>query len=69
MVAVKLINGIDRSTIASRFALREIRVMRKLTEMPNNIFTTKILDLILPPGFNCDEPQDKGATENVDMTS
>ena len=28
--------------------LREIKLLRKLTEMKDNIFTTKVIDIILP---------------------
>ena len=34
----------------TRKVLREITILRKLTEMDENIFTTKIIDIIIPNG-------------------
>jgi hypothetical protein len=33
--------------------LREIMILRKLSEMEDNIFTTKLYDVILPDGVVC----------------
>jgi CDC-like kinase len=48
LVAIKLIKNIFRCTYAARLLLREIFILRKLTEMEENIFTVKLLDIILP---------------------
>ena len=51
-VAIKLIKDIAKSTYGARKILREIVLLRKLSECPNNIFTVKLLDIILPPSFD-----------------
>lgn len=33
---------------SARKTLREIKILRKLSQVPNNLFTTKLLELILP---------------------
>ena len=47
-VAIKLIKDINKSIYGLRKVLREIVLLRKLSEMEQNIFTTKIVELILP---------------------
>ena len=47
-VAIKMIKEIDKSTYALRKLLREIIILRKLSEIENNIFTIKLLDVIIP---------------------
>jgi hypothetical protein len=32
----------------SRKTLREIKILRKLSRIPNNLFTTHLIDIILP---------------------
>ena len=32
----------------ARKTLREIKILRKLSRIPNNIFTTALIDIILP---------------------
>ena len=44
-VGIKLIANIQKSTYFARKVLREIAILRKLQ---SNIFTIKILDVILP---------------------
>jgi serine/threonine protein kinase len=46
-VAIKLIKGFDHQ-YSVRKVFREIKLMRKLSEIENNIFTTKVIDVILP---------------------
>ena len=53
-VAIKLIKDISKSTYGARKILREIVLLKKLSECPNNIFTVKLLDIILPPNFDID---------------
>jgi hypothetical protein len=47
-VAIKRINNIDRDIIMTRSVLREIIIMRKFSEIKDNIFTTKVYDIIFP---------------------
>ena len=47
-VAIKLIKGFCDCHKRARQLLREIKLMRKLSEMDGNEFTTKILKVILP---------------------
>jgi hypothetical protein len=47
-VAIKRINNIDRDIIMTRSVLREIIIMRKFLEIKDNIFTTKVYDIIFP---------------------
>ena len=35
---------------SSRKILREIKILRKLSRIPNNLFTTRLIDVILPEG-------------------
>ena len=48
MVAIKLIQNIDKSSYTTRKVLREIIILRKLSEMDENLFTIKLLDVIIP---------------------
>jgi serine/threonine protein kinase len=49
-VAIKcLLNTFDTS-YHTRTALREVILLRKLTELKNNIYTTKLIDIIFPDG-------------------
>ena len=48
-VAIKLISGIFRHNYDSKKIIREIQILRQLSQMPNNQFTTKIFDIITPP--------------------
>ena len=48
-VAIKYIKLIG-SQCHLRQVIRELTILRKLSEVNNNIFTTKLLDVILPPG-------------------
>ena len=47
-VAIKLIKDCFSNVHQTRLLLRELIILRKLTEMDENIFTTKIYDVILP---------------------
>jgi hypothetical protein len=49
-VAIKYIESIDKSEQMARKVLREVIILRKLTEFKENIFTTKLIDIILPIG-------------------
>ena len=47
--AIKLVKDCFKHEYRARLILREIKLLRKLTEMgDNNIFTTDIIDIILP---------------------
>ena len=48
MVAIKLIDKISNTPYQMRQILREIFLLRKLTQIENNLFTVKLLDIILP---------------------
>jgi serine/threonine protein kinase len=47
-VAIKLMKDVSKSSYSLRKLLREIIILRKLSEIENNIFTTKLLDIIIP---------------------
>ena len=48
-VAIKLITDVSKTVYGARKVLREIVLLRKLSECPNNIFTVKLLDIVIPP--------------------
>ena len=48
IVAIKLIKNIFSDSYQARKTLREIKILRKLSRIPNNLFTTALLDIILP---------------------
>ena len=48
IVAIKLIKNINKNSYAARKVLREIILLRKLSEVKDNIFTVKLLDVFLP---------------------
>jgi|TARA_B110001450_G_C17528093_1_gene443468 serine/threonine protein kinase len=48
-VAIKLINGAFKNSYDTKKIVREIQILRQLSQMPNNQFTTKIFDIITPP--------------------
>ena len=48
LVAIKLVENLWNS-VHVRAVLREIIILRKLTQMEDNGFTTRIIDIILPP--------------------
>ena len=47
-VAIKLIEDIFEDFDQPRHVIRELQILHELTQMPNNIFTVKIVDVILP---------------------
>lgn len=48
-VAIKLIKNLSPYSSSNvRFALREIILLRKLSQIEDNVFTTKLIDIILP---------------------
>ena len=47
-VAIKLIKNCFRSVYSSRKVLREILILHKLSDIKDNNFTTKLIDIILP---------------------
>jgi hypothetical protein len=38
----------------ARKTLREIKILRKLSRIPNNLFTTALIDIILPADMHID---------------
>jgi hypothetical protein len=48
IVAIKLIKNIFKCVYQARLAYREIFILRKLSEIDENIYTTRLLDIILP---------------------
>ena len=48
LVAIKLINGLSASSYDARKVLREVKILRKLSEIQENVFTVNLLDIILP---------------------
>ena len=47
-VAIKLIRNVFQNSYESRKVLREIMLQRQLTEMPDNVFTPRLLDILIP---------------------
>ena len=54
-VAIKYIELVPNDVIYLKKTVSEIQILKKLTEQPNNIYTTKIYDLIVPETAD-DEP-------------
>ena len=50
-----------------RKLLREIIILRKLSEMEDNVFTNKLLDVILPTGVQ-NEIESQGTFQNSNFT-
>lgn len=48
VVAIKLMKNIFLDSYQARKTLREIKILRKLSRIPNNLFTTALIDIILP---------------------
>ena len=48
VVAIKLMKNIFDDLYQARKTLREIKILRKLSRIPNNLFTTNLLYIILP---------------------
>jgi len=48
--AIKLISEPFKNGYSARKLLREIRILRKYSEMESNIFTTHLHDIIVPSG-------------------
>ena len=55
IVSIKLIEGCFKNPHRARMVLREIMILRKFTEMEDNIFTTKIFEIIMPDGAITEE--------------
>ena len=66
-VAIKLMKDVSKSSYSLRKLLREIIILRKLSEIENNIFTTKLLDIIIPNSSNNDLK--KKNSDNATMIS
>jgi serine/threonine protein kinase len=48
LVAIKLMKSIFNDEYSARKTLREIKILRKLSAVPNNLFTTRLVEIILP---------------------
>lgn len=48
LVAIKLINNVDRNEYETKKVLREIQILRKFTQMKNNRFSVLLYDIIIP---------------------
>ena len=46
-----MIDRIKQDNYMIRKVLRELIILRKLSELECNIFTTKVFDVIFPPGI------------------
>jgi serine/threonine protein kinase len=49
-VAIKMIKSVNRDLYTTRKVLRECLILRKLSSIKGNIFTTKLHQIILPEG-------------------
>ena len=49
-VAIKLIRDCFKDACMARKTYREVKILRKLSSIPKNIFTTRLIDIILPEG-------------------
>ena len=47
-VAIKLIKQIQKDSYMLRKVIRELCILRKLSDIENNIYTTKVIEVILP---------------------
>lgn len=50
--AIKLVRDIFDSLYECKKVLREIQILRQLSKMNNNLFTTKLHDIIIPDEEN-----------------
>lgn len=48
IVAIKFMKNTFSDSYQARKTLREIKILRKLSRIPNNLFTTALIDIILP---------------------
>ena len=51
-VAIKMIKSVNRDVYSAKKVLRECIILRKLTQMKSNIYTSKIHEIILPEGLD-----------------
>jgi serine/threonine protein kinase len=58
-VAIKLINHIDKSVYSLRKLIREIVLLRELSAIEENVFTIKLLDLIIPTSKKITEDENE----------
>ena len=63
--AVKLIHDVMGHWMTAKQTAREIGILRKLSEDPQNIFTTKLTDVIVPPLEPSDQLEDKPDFEEL----
>jgi serine/threonine protein kinase len=48
VVAIKKIQCGPTESYRFKYILREVQILRKLSKMPGNVFTTKLLDIVVP---------------------
>lgn len=66
LVGIKLMKNIFGDVYQARKTLREIKILRKLSRIPNNLFTTQLLDIILPVEFD-EELKGKDGAYNFNL--
>ena len=47
MVAIKFLTGLFKDIYEAKKQLRELSILRQFSKMENNVYTSKILDLIV----------------------
>mgnify|MGYP000861776985 CR=1 FL=1 len=68
-VAIKMIKRVQADSYMARKVLRELIILRKLGQLDNNLFFTKVYDIILPEGVlpSDDESKETKSTEADDI--
>ena len=68
-VAIKMIKRVQADSYMARKVLRELIILRKLGQLDNNLFFTKVYDIILPEGVlpSDDESKETKYTEADDI--
>lgn len=65
-VAIKLIRNCFKSVYSSRQVLREILIMSKFSDIKDNMFTSKLIDIILPQGVIFTDEEEAKRIEKTD---
>lgn len=58
-VAIKLVKDIQSSEYMARKVLRELIILRKFSQIETNVFTSKVMQVILPNDVEIDSLQSK----------
>jgi len=67
IVAIKLMKNIFGDSYQARKTLREIKILRKLSKIPNNLFVTQLIDIILPSDMQLTPEKPYGTNGDVIM--